>query len=140
MTFFQAPRFPKLSGWRPPGRWDAARPWPWHEVGKEARVKALPVLTLKPWKQQGLPTSKAILGSKRRRVYMVRPGKNHSLDCFNSKMVAQTVKNLPAMQETQVRSLSQEDPWRRKSQPTPIFLPGEFHGQDISYSPLCHKE
>ena len=104
---------PKLSGWRPPGRWDAARPWPWHEVGKEARVKALPVLTLKPWKQQGLPTSKAILGSKRRRVYMVRPGKNHSLDCFNSKMVAQTVKNLPAMQETQVRSLSQEDPLKK---------------------------
>ena len=73
-------------------------------------MKALPVLTLKPWKQQGLPTSKAILGSKRRRAYMVRPGKNNSLDCFNSKMVAQTVKNLPAMQETQVRSLSQEDP------------------------------
>ena len=44
---------------------------------------------------------------------MVRPGKNHSLDCFNSKMVAQTVKNLPAMQETQVRSLSQEDPLKK---------------------------
>ena len=43
--------------------------------------------------------------------------------------VAQTVKNLPAMWETQVQSLGWEDPleWRWKS--TPVFLPGESHGQ-----------
>ena len=35
--------------------------------------------------------------------------------------IAQTVKNLPAMQETQVRSLGWE--------PAPVFLPGEGHGQ-----------
>ena len=23
----------------------------------------------------------------------------------------------------------QEDPWRRKCLPTPVFVPGEFHGQ-----------
>ena len=28
-----------------------------------------------------------------------------------------------------VGSLGGEDPWRRKRQPTPVFLPGEFHGQ-----------
>ena len=28
-----------------------------------------------------------------------------------ASLVAQSVKNLPAMQETQVRSLGQEDPW-----------------------------
>ena len=28
-----------------------------------------------------------------------------------------------------VWSLSQEDPWRRAWQPTPVFLPGESHGQ-----------
>ena len=41
------------------------------------------------------------------------------------------VKNLPAMQETQVQSLGQElkIPWRRKWQPTPVFLPGKSHGQ-----------
>ena len=33
------------------------------------------------------------------------------------------------MQETQVRSLGQEDPWRKAWQPTPVFLPAEFHGQ-----------
>ena len=32
-------------------------------------------------------------------------------------------------------------PWRRKWQPTPIFLPGEFHGQRslAGYSPLGRK-
>ena len=42
--------------------------------------------------------------------------------------VVPTVKYLPAVQETQVQSLGQEDPWRREWQPTPVFLPGEFHG------------
>ena len=39
------------------------------------------------------------------------------------------VKNLPAMLETQVRSLGQKDPQRRKWPPTPVFLPGKLHGQ-----------
>ena len=38
------------------------------------------------------------------------------------------VKNLPAMQETWVQSLSQGDPRRRACQSTPVFLPGESHG------------
>jgi len=39
--------------------------------------------------------------------------------------VAQTVKNPPAMQETPVPSLFQEDPLEKGWQPTPVFLPGE---------------
>ena len=33
-------------------------------------------------------------------------------------------------------------PWRRECQPTPIFLPGEFHGQRslAGYSPRGYKE
>ena len=33
-------------------------------------------------------------------------------------------------------------PWRRKWQPTPVFLPGKFHGQRslAGYSPRGHKE
>ena len=33
-------------------------------------------------------------------------------------------------------------PWRRKWQPTPVFLPGEFHGQRslVGYSPRVRKE
>ena len=44
-------------------------------------------------------------------------------------LVAQMVKNLPAMQETQVESLGGKIPWRRERLPNPVFLPGEFHGQ-----------
>ena len=40
----------------------------------------------------------------------------------------QTVYNLPAMQETWVQSLDQED-LVEKAMATPVFLPGEFHGQ-----------
>ena len=33
-------------------------------------------------------------------------------------------------------------PWRRKLQPTPVFLTGEFHGQRslVGYSPSGHQE
>ena len=42
---------------------------------------------------------------------------------------AQVVKNLPAKQETRVRSLGGDDALGKKWQPTPVFLPGESHGQ-----------
>ena len=41
-------------------------------------------------------------------------------------MVAQMVKYLPAMRETQIQSLIWEDPWRREWLPTPVFWPGVF--------------
>ena len=44
-------------------------------------------------------------------------------------LVAQMVKNLPAMQETQVPSLGLEDPVEKGTATTPVFLPGEFHGR-----------
>ena len=52
------------------------------------------------------------------------------------------VKNLLAMLETWVRSLDQEDPWRRAWQPTAVFLPGEFRGRRslVGYSQWGHKE
>ena len=38
------------------------------------------------------------------------------------------VKNPPAMKETKVRFLGQEEPLEGAlGQPTPVFLPGEFH-------------
>ena len=47
------------------------------------------------------------------------------------------VKNLPAMQETWFDPLVGKIPWRRKWQPTPVFLPGKPHGQRslVGYSP-----
>ena len=52
------------------------------------------------------------------------------------------VKRLPAMRETQVPSWVGKIPWRRKWQPTPVLLPGKFHGQRslVGYSPLGRKE
>ena len=41
-----------------------------------------------------------------------------------ASLVAQVVKNLPAMRETWIQSLGWED-WRRAQQPTPVFVPGE---------------
>ena len=43
-----------------------------------------------------------------------------------NSLVAQTVQNPPAMQETRVQSLGQEDPLEEAQQPTPIFLPGRL--------------
>ena len=54
-----------------------------------------------------------------------------------ASLVAQLVKNLPAMRETWVQSLGWEDPLERERLPTPVFWPGEFHGL---YSPWGRKE
>ena len=52
-------------------------------------------------------------------------------------LVAQSLKNLPAVQETGFDPWVRKIPWRREWQPTPVFLPGEFHGQRslMGYSP-----
>ena len=49
------------------------------------------------------------------------------------------------MQEMQVmlvQSLGREDPLEEGMQPTPVFLPGDSHGQRSleGYSPWGHKE
>ena len=56
-------------------------------------------------------------------------------------LVAQIVKNQPAMQETVFNPWGRKIPWRRERQPTPVFLPGEFHGQRslAGPSPWGHK-
>ena len=43
--------------------------------------------------------------------------------------MAQTIKNLPAMQETWVWFLGRKEPLEREWLPTPVLLTGEFHGQ-----------
>ena len=59
-----------------------------------------------------------------------------------TSLVAQTVKRLSTMQETWVRSLGWEVPWRRKRRPTSVLLPGKSHGQRslVGYSPWGGKE
>ena len=48
-----------------------------------------------------------------------------------ASLVAQLVKNSPAMWETWVQSLSWEDPLGKRRRPTPTFWPGEFHGLEF---------
>ena len=57
-------------------------------------------------------------------------------------LAAQTVKNLPAMQETQVRSLGQNNPLEEDMASHSSILAGKLHGQRIlaGYSPWGHKE
>ena len=52
---------------------------------------------------------------------------------MRASLVAQMVKKLPAMQETQVQFLGQEDPWKREWQPTLVSLPGESHAEKYGW-------
>ena len=45
--------------------------------------------------------------------------------------MAQTVKRLPTMRETWVRSLGWKDPLEKAWHPTPVLLPGKSHGRRI---------
>ena len=59
-----------------------------------------------------------------------------------ASLVAQMVKNLPAMQDTQVRSLSWEDPLEKEMATHSSILSWESHGQRslVAYSPGGCKE
>ena len=60
--------------------------------------------------------------------------------CFPASSV---VKNLPANAGDADSILGSERfPWRKKWQPTPVFVPGKSHGQSslAGYSPWGHKE
>ena len=59
---------------------------------------------------------------------------------WGASLVAQMVKNLPAMQEIKVQSLGRKDPLGEER--TLVFLPGESHGPRslAGYSPWGRKE
>ena len=56
-------------------------------------------------------------------------------------LMAQMVKSPPAKQGPRFNPWVEKMPWRRKWQPTPVFLPGEFQGQRslAGSSPWGHK-
>ena len=63
---------------------------------------------------------------------------NECVSYFTASLVAQTVRNLPAMW---VQSMGGKVPWRRKCLVSPVFLPGELQGQSMAvYSPWGRKE
>ena len=61
---------------------------------------------------------------------------------YSLTLIAQMIKNPPAMLETQVRSLGRKILWKGKQQPTPELLPGIFSGQGslVGYNPWNCKE
>ena len=61
---------------------------------------------------------------------------------IRASLVAQAVKNLPAMQETWVPSLGQEDSLEKGMATHSVVLLGESHGQRslVGYSPSGRKE
>ena len=65
-----------------------------------------------------------------------------TMQAVRASLVAQMVKNLPAMQSPGFNPWVGKIPWRREWLPTPVFLPGEFHGQRslMGYSPQVLKE
>ena len=64
-------------------------------------------------------------------------GTGYPLQYSWASLVAQLVKNPPAMRETWVQSLGWEDPLEKGKVPTSVFWPGELHGL---YSPWGRKE
>ena len=56
--------------------------------------------------------------------------------------MAQSLKRLPTLRETRVRSLGREDPLEKEMAIHPVLLPGKSHGWKslVDYSPWGHKE
>ena len=61
---------------------------------------------------------------------------------LRASLVAQTLKNLPAVQETWVQSPGWEDTLEKDIATHSSFLPGKFYGQRslVGYSPWSPKE
>ena len=56
--------------------------------------------------------------------------------------MTQMVKNLPAPRRAGFNPWAGKIPWKRAQQPTPVFLPGESHGQRslVGYRPWIRKD
>ena len=61
---------------------------------------------------------------------------------YRAFLLAQMVKNPPSMQETQVQSLSHEEPLEKRMALTTVSLPGGSQGQKslVGYSPWGCKD
>ena len=79
------------------------------------------------------------------RLWGTEPDMTKPLNCAKVRRMGfpggSVVKNPPAKQQTQVRSLGLEDPLRRKWQPIPALLPAISCGQRslVGYSPWGHQ-
>ena len=86
------------------------------------------------------PQTQALINLRQsREIFLsIRPSSTLS----GASQVALVIKTPQETQETRIRSLVRKIPWRRAWQPTPVFLPGESHGQRslVGCSLWGHKE
>ena len=70
-----------------------------------------------------------------------REGIGYPLQYSWASLVAQTVKICPQCRKPGIDPCVRKIPWKREWQPTPVFLPGEPHGQRtlVGYSPWGHR-
>ena len=76
-------------------------------------------------------------------LHIYKMKKLNSVFCIpGASLVALMVKNLLQCRRIRFDPWVGKTPWRREWLPTPVFLPGEFHGQRSleGYSPWGHKE
>ena len=102
----------------------------WEDALERGTATHFSILTQRiPWTIQSMGSKESDTTEQLSLLFMVFPGGSVS-------------KSLPAMWETRVQSQLRKIPQRRKQQPTPVFLPGEFYGQRslVGYSPWDHKE
>ena len=85
---------------------------------------------LSKWRQAGA-------GAARSWVLLTSFCFGYDTTSTRASLVAQRLKCLPARQETGFNPWVRKIPWRRKWQPTPVFLPRESHGQRslVGHSP-----
>ena len=67
-------------------------------------------------------------------ILLKRTAEGYCQSQDGASLVAQSVRPLPVMQETQIPSLGREDPLEMGMATSPVFLPGESHGQR---NPVC---
>ena len=138
---------------------------PGSSAGKESACNAgdpglIPRVRKIPWRRDRVPTpvfrprefngQRSLAGYSPKTVGVAKsrtrlsefPFHYHLLLILWASLVAQTIKNLPSMQETRFDPWVGKIRWRRKRQPTPVFLPGESHGQRslVGCSPWACKE
>ena len=112
-------------------------------VGQDSAT-SLSLFTFMHWRRKWKPTPVFLPGESQERGSLVdcclwgRTESDTTEACsskhyYRASLMAQMVKNLPVMRETKVQSLGWESPWRKEWQPTPVFLPGEFHGESQTW-------
>ena len=92
---------------------------------------------------ENMPKDRRKISKKKcEKFWLITPVLRECLLPDGSSLVAQMVKNLPAVQETWVHPWVRKIPWRRQWQLTPVFLPGKSHGQWslVGYRPWGHTD